>query len=131
CSSDLFMTSIASECPQLDGNLHDRVLTLRFNRPERKNALSLAMYAAAAAALQEADQNDEVRVILITGAGECFTSGNDLVDFMNEPVIHENPPVVRFMGALQRAVRLVLSVVRGPAIGLGTTMPPHCDLVYA
>lgn len=125
------MTSIASDCPQLDVNLHDRVLTLRFNRPERKNALSLAMYAAAAAALQEADQNDEVRVILITGAGECFTSGNDLVDFMNEPEIHENHPVVRFMRALRRAAKPVLAAVRGPAIGIGTTMLLHCDLVYA
>ncbi len=125
------MTSITSDCPQLEINLHERVLTLRFNRPERKNALSLAMYAAAADALQKADVNSEVRVIVITGTGECFTSGNDLVDFMNEPEIHENHSVVRFMRALQHATKPVMASVRGPAIGIGTTLLLHCDLVYA
>lgn len=125
------MTSITSDCPQLDVNLHERVLTLRFNRPERKNALSLAMYTAAADALQQADNDEDVRVIVITGAGECFTSGNDLVDFMNEPEIHENHPVVRFMRSLQHIAKPVMAAVRGPAIGIGTTMLLHCDLVYA
>jgi enoyl-CoA hydratase/carnithine racemase len=125
------MTSITSDCPQLDVNLHERVLTLRFNRPERKNALSLAMYAAAANVLHQADASGDVRVIIITGAGECFTSGNDLVDFMNEPEIHENHSVVRFMRALQHAAKPVIAAVRGPAIGIGTTMLLHCDLVYA
>lgn len=125
------MTSIISECPQLEVDLYERVLTLRFNRPERKNALSLAMYAAAADALQQADAHSEVRVIIITGTDECFTSGNDLLDFMNEPEIHENHAVVRFMRALQRVEKPVIASVRGPAIGIGTTMLLHCDLVYA
>jgi enoyl-CoA hydratase/carnithine racemase len=125
------MTSITSDCPQLTVELHERVLTLCFNRPDRKNALSLAMYAAAATALQQADNHSDVRVIIITGVGECFTSGNDLVDFMNEPEIHENHPVVRFMRALQHASKPVIAAVRGPAIGIGTTLLLHCDLVYA
>src|SRR5690606_8035770 len=125
------MTSITSDCPQLEVELHERVLTLRFNRPERKNALSLAMYAAAADALRQADTSGDVRVIVITGVGECFTSGNDLVDFMNEPEIHENHPVVRFMRALQYASKPVIAAVRGPAVGIGTTLLLHCDLVYA
>lgn len=125
------MTSITSDCPQLEVNLHERVLRVRFNRPERKNALSLAMYAAAADALQQADASGDVRVIVITGTGECFTSGNDLVDFMNEPEIHENHSVVRFMRALQHAAKPVIASVRGPAIGIGTTLLLHCDLVYA
>jgi enoyl-CoA hydratase/carnithine racemase len=124
-------TMITSPIPEVITQLEGRVLTLRMNRPERKNALSLAMYAALAELIASADANLEVRVIVLTGTDEFFTSGNDLVDFMNEPQIHERHPVVRFMNALRACGKPVVAVVRGHAVGIGTTLLLHCDLVYA
>lgn len=125
------MEVITQPCSQLLVTQHERILCIQFNRPERKNALSLAMYAALADLILENNHNPEVRALLLTGGGDCFTSGNDLLDFMNEPDIHSQHPVVRFMRALQESVKPVVASVRGPAIGIGTTMLLHCDLVYA
>ncbi|MCE3253924.1 MAG: enoyl-CoA hydratase [Cellvibrio sp.] len=122
---------IASSIPQILARLDNRILTLSFNRPERKNALTLAMYGALAELIKSADADPEVRVLVLTGTDEFFTSGNDLLDFMNEPEIHDNHPVVRFMEALRHCSKPVVAVVRGHAIGIGTTMLLHCDLVYA
>lgn len=122
---------ISSPIPQILAQLDSRVLTLSFNRPERKNALTLAMYGALADLIKTADEDNEVRVLVLTGTDEFFTSGNDLMDFMNEPEIHDNHPVVRFMEALRRCSKPVVAVVRGHAVGIGTTLLLHCDLVYA
>ncbi len=122
---------ITSPIPQVLTQLDNRVLTLSFNRTERKNALTLAMYSALAELIKAADADNEVRVLVLTGTDEFFTSGNDLMDFMNEPKIHPNHPVVRFMEALRHCSKPVVAVVRGHAIGIGTTMLLHCDLVYA
>lgn len=122
---------INSPIPQILARLDNRVLTLSFNRPERKNALTLAMYGALADLIKSADADNEVRVLVVTGTDEFFTSGNDLMDFMNEPEIHDNHPVVRFMETLRHCSKPVVAVVRGHAIGIGTTMLLHCDLVYA
>lgn len=122
---------ITSPIPQILAQLNARVLTLSFNRPERKNALTLAMYGALADLIKTADADNEVRVLVLTGTDEFFTSGNDLMDFMNEPEIHDNHPVVRFMEALRHCSKPVVAVVRGHAVGIGTTMLLHCDLVYA
>ncbi len=122
---------ISSPIPQILAQLDSRVLTLSFNRPERKNALTLAMYGALADLIKEADEGNEVRVLVLTGTDEFFTSGNDLMDFMNEPEIHDNHPVVRFMEALRHCSKPVVAVVRGYAVGIGTTLLLHCDLVYA
>lgn len=122
---------IDSPIPQVVSQFQDRVLTLSLNRPERKNALSLAMYSALADLILNADANSQVRVIVLTGSDEFFTSGNDLMDFMNEPQIHEKHPVVRFINALRHCSKPVVAVVRGHAVGIGTTMLLHCDLVYA
>jgi enoyl-CoA hydratase/carnithine racemase len=84
---------ITSPIPQIVAQLDQRVFTLSLNRPERKNALTLAMYSALADLLKRADADGEIRVIVLTGNDEFFTSGNDLMDFMNEPEIHENHPV--------------------------------------
>ncbi len=121
---------IVSPIPQINVELKERVLTIAMNRPERKNALSLAMYAALAEVILQADKDAHVRVIVLTGTDEFFTSGNDLLDFMNEPEIHEQHPVVRFMRALQDCEKPVVAIVRGHAIGIGTTLLLHCDLVY-
>jgi len=122
---------ISSPIPQILAQLDSRVLTLSFNRPERKNALTLAMYGALADLIKTADEDNEVRVLVLTGTDEFFTSGNDLMDFMNEPEIHDNHPVVRFMEALRHCSKPVVAVVRGYAVGIGTTLLLHCDLVYA
>lgn len=122
---------ITSPIPQILAQLDARVLTLSFNRPERKNALTLAMYGALADLIKTADADNEVRVLVLTGTDEFFTSGNDLMDFMNEPEIHDNHPVVRFMETLRHCSKPVVAVVRGHAVGIGTTMLLHCDLVYA
>lgn len=121
---------ITSPIPQLVARHEARVLTLTLNRPERKNALTLVMYSALADLLQRADIDPDIRVITLTGGDDFFTSGNDLADFMNEPEIHEHHPVVRFIEALRHCSKPVVAVVRGHAVGIGTTMLLHCDLVY-
>ena len=100
---DITSFSITSPNPQILVTHVDRILRVQFNRPERKNALSLAMYSALADVIQTANNDRSVRVLVLSGVNECFTSGNDLLDFMNEPNIHDSHPVVRFMVALQNA----------------------------
>lgn len=107
------------------------VLTIAFNRPEKKNALTSAMYATLADALEAADTDPAVRVILFTGNGGAFTSGNDLQDFLNNPPQGDNTPVFRFLRAISTASKPMIAAVSGVAVGVGTTMLLHCDLVYA
>lgn len=121
---------ITSLNSQIVVNQDEHVVNIYFNRPERKNALSLAMYSALADVITDANADTSVRVIVLNGSAEFFTSGNDLVDFMNEPNIHEQHPVVRFMQALQSSAKPVVAIVNGHAIGIGTTLLLHCDLVY-
>ncbi|RYZ88275.1 MAG: enoyl-CoA hydratase, partial [Moraxellaceae bacterium] len=124
-------TAIISSSPQILVTHNERILRVELNRPERKNALSLAMYAALADIILAANKNPDVRVVVISGVNECFTSGNDLLDFMNDPEIRDTHPVVRFMSALQHCEKPVVAIVQGHAVGIGTTMLLHCDLVYA
>lgn len=109
----------------------DGILRLTLNRPEKKNALSPAMYDTLAEAIEEADRDDEVRVLLFQGAGDCFTSGNDLRDFVEAPPAGEASPVFRFLMAIHRARKPLVAAVLGSAVGVGTTMLLHCDLVCA
>ncbi|HEX7687159.1 MAG TPA: enoyl-CoA hydratase [Burkholderiaceae bacterium] len=106
------------------------VATIEIARPEKKNALTQAMYTAMAEALAAADADASVRAILITGQPGVFTSGNDLEDFMQRPPAGEESPVFRFMKALLDTGKPVVAAVTGAAIGIGTTMLLHCDLVY-
>jgi enoyl-CoA hydratase/carnithine racemase len=108
-----------------------RVLTIRLNRPERKNALTAAMYSRILELFAEAAQTRDIRALVITGAGSAFTSGNDLADFMGQPVFTEDSPVLRFLRALVDFPKPLLAAVNGAAVGVGTTMLLHCDLVYA
>jgi enoyl-CoA hydratase/carnithine racemase len=121
---------IHSSCAQIELHQDQRILTIQLNRPERKNALSLAMYSALADVIHQANQSPEIRVLVLKGQDEFFTSGNDLMDFMNDPEIREDHPVVRFINALMRSEKPVVAVVKGFAIGIGTTLLLHCDLVY-
>lgn len=109
----------------------DGVLTIQMNRPGKKNALTRAMYAAMAAALHQAEADDSVRVILITGTADAFTSGNDLLDFVNLPQPGEPRPVEDFLRAISTAAKPIVAAVNGLAVGVGVTMLMHCDLVYA
>ncbi|MES2890122.1 MAG: enoyl-CoA hydratase-related protein [Pseudomonadota bacterium] len=106
------------------------VLSIEIARPEKKNALTEAMYAAMAMALIQAQTEEGVRAILITGQPGVFTSGNDLEDFAQRPPQTNEAPVFQFMRALVRSDKPVVAAVTGPAIGIGTTMLLHCDLVY-
>ena len=110
------------------------IQTIRFNRPRKKNALSVAMYAAAAAALNDARKRGEVRVIVLRGSEGVFTAGNDLADFMKAGGIGgagTDTPVTQFIDHLVDCEKPVIAAVEGVAIGIGVTMLLHCDLVYA
>jgi len=112
-------------------NRADGILTITFNRPDKKNALTSAMYATLADALESADTDPAVRVILFAGNGGAFTAGNDLQDFLNNPPQGDNTPVFRFLRAISTATKPLVAAVSGVAVGVGTTMLLHCDLVYA
>ena len=107
------------------------VLAIAFDRPQKRNALTAGMYGAMADALAAAESDDAVRVVLFHGSREAFTAGNDLEDFMQRPPSGEDAPVFRFLTAVSACTRPLVAAVNGPAIGLGTTLLLHCDLVYA
>jgi enoyl-CoA hydratase/carnithine racemase len=107
------------------------VLHVQITRPEKKNALTAAMYEALAAAIRSADETRDVRVTLIHAAGDTFTAGNDLRDFLEHPPRDANSPVFRFMAAVCSGTKPLVAAVQGAAVGIGTTMLLHCDLVYA
>lgn len=112
----------------------EQIRTIRFNRPDKKNAITRPMYTAMAQALESANGDADVRVVVITGSEGVFTAGNDLIDFMEAPP-HigggDTPPVERFMRALMDCEKPVIAAVDGLAIGIGTTLLLHCDLAYA
>jgi len=120
-----------SKTDQIQSELSDGILTLRINRPDKKNALNLAMYQALADGLKDADSDDAVRVILISGTEECFTSGNDLADFLTTPPTGPDSPVMQFLIAISEARKPIVAAVNGAAVGVGVTMLLHCELVYA
>lgn len=115
----------------LQTDLTDRVLTIRFNRTDKKNAISQAMYSAFAEALTAADADAQVRAVLIAGQPECFSSGNDIVDFLKNPSgDFDSSPVGRMMKALAVLRKPVIAAPAGIAVGIGVTLLLHCDLVY-
>ncbi|MEI6000270.1 enoyl-CoA hydratase [Paraburkholderia bengalensis] len=107
------------------------VLTIAFNRPDRKNAITAAMYQTMADALVDAQNDASVRAILIRGSAGIFSAGNDLEDFMKQPPVGENAPVFQFLRAISSADKPLVASVAGVAVGIGTTLLLHCDLVYA
>jgi enoyl-CoA hydratase/carnithine racemase len=110
--------------------IHNGVATIEIARPEKKNALTIAMYQAMAEVLRAAPGDKAVRAVLITGQPGVFTSGNDLEDFMQRPPQDADSPVAQFMRALMDCDKPVIAAVTGAAIGVGTTMLLHCDFVY-
>lgn len=112
---------------------NDGVCHILLDRPERKNALSLAMYQQMGDAIRAGSEDDDIRVVLISGTEGNFTSGNDLGDFLKHKgnLSPEENPTPKFMQALLQCDKPVVAAVEGPAVGIGTTMLLHCDLVYA
>jgi enoyl-CoA hydratase/carnithine racemase len=108
------------------------VRKIRMNRPEKKNALTLAMYGAMAAAIEDAGTDTSVRCLLIAGAPDIFCAGNDLNDFVAMARTGAlGNPIVRFLHALARCEKPLVAAVSGAAVGIGTTMLLHCDQVIA
>lgn len=109
----------------------DRVTAMTITRPEKRNAITQAMYADMADALEDYAQSDAARAFIITGAEDYFTSGNDVKDFVMGSKPEETPPVLRFLKAISSCPKPLIAAVNGPAIGVGVTMLLHCDLVIA
>lgn len=107
------------------------VTTVTFNRPERKNSITAAMYQALAVALETAEADAATRVVVLQGNETVFSAGNDIADFLNKPPAGEDAPVFRFLRRLATFPKPLLAAVCGPAVGIGTTILFHCDLVYA
>ena len=108
-----------------------RVTTVCIVRPEKKNAITQAMYAAMADAINTYNETDETRALIITGEGDMFTAGNDLTDFAADSRSDSVPGVTRFLQAIKDCQKPLIAAVNGPGIGIGLTMLLHCDLVYA
>lgn len=109
----------------------ERVLRIQLNRPAKKNALTAGMYQAFADALRGAKTDGEVRAILVHGTPDAFTAGNDLQDFLANPPRGPDSPVFAFLDAVTHVEKPLVAAVNGVAVGIGTTMLLHCDLVYA
>jgi enoyl-CoA hydratase/carnithine racemase len=105
-------------------------LIIRFARPAKKNALTIAMYERMNAALAEAAADKTVRAVVFGSTSEIFTAGNDLGDFMQNPPTGDDSPVFRFIMALAKFEKPLIAAVDGKGVGLGLTMLLHCDFVY-
>ena len=108
----------------------NRVARIELARPEKKNAITTEMYVQMGEALAAADADRNVRAVLLHGAPDCFTSGNDVSDFLKRPPGSQSPSW-RFFETLPALSKPIVAAVGGPAIGIGTTLLLHCDLVYA
>lgn len=119
------MTTVLSE------TVADGVVRITMNRPDRRNALDRASYAGLIEAFAAAEADAAVRVILVTGAGSCFTSGNDIKDFASAGSGTGLRIAMDFLDAISTAKKPVVAAVEGFAVGIGTTMLLHCDFAYA
>lgn len=107
------------------------VMTITFNRLDKKNSITAAMYAAMADAVAQAAADPAVRVVVFQGHESIFSAGNDIGDFLNHPPTTQESPVFRFLRGIATFEKPLIAAVAGPAVGIGTTMLFHCDLVYA
>ena len=107
------------------------VMTITFNRLDKKNSITSSMYAAMADAVAQAAADPAVRVVVFQGHESIFSAGNDIGDFLNQPPTTQESPVFRFLRGIATFEKPLLAAVAGPAVGIGTTMLFHCDLVYA
>ena len=107
------------------------ITTITLNRVDKKNSLTRAMYSTLADTFEAAAQGTEVRAIVLQGDVAVFSAGNDIGDFLQQPPASQDSPVFRFLRAIATFPKPVVAAVCGPAVGIGTTMLMHCDLVYA
>jgi enoyl-CoA hydratase/carnithine racemase len=107
------------------------VMTITFNRLDKKNSITSSMYAAMADAVAHAGADPSVRVVVFQGHESIFSAGNDIGDFLNQPPTTQESPVFRFLRGIATFEKPLIAAVAGPAVGIGTTMLFHCDLVYA
>ena len=117
--------------PEILVEREEGVLRVCIHRPDKKNALTLTMYAALTVALNEANQDAAIRAVVLTGSGDSFSSGNDIADFLAAPPAGEDSPVFQFLAALRQFDKPLIAAVNGLAVGIGVTMLLHCDLIYA
>ncbi len=109
----------------------DAVMTITLNRVDKKNSISRAMYTAMADALLRAEADVAVRAVVFQGHETIFSAGNDIADFLDVPATSEESPAWRFLRAISAFPKPIVAAVCGPAVGIGTTLLLHCDLVYA
>lgn len=107
------------------------ITTLTFNRLDKKNSITSDMYAALADALEAAEKDEATRCVVLQGHETIFSAGNDIGDFLNRPPSTQESPVFRFLRNIAGFKKPIIAAVCGPAVGVGTTMLFHCDLVYA
>jgi len=112
-------------------SVSDGVCEVRLNRPEKRNAITLEMYRALTSAVHAVNVDDSVRVMLFSGEGASFTSGNDLNDFLSGPPIDEDHDAARFIRTLPAIRKVMMAAVQGATVGIGATLLLHCDLVVA
>ncbi len=109
----------------------DGIRYLSFNRIEKMNALTRGMYSSLAHALNDAAGDFSIRALVLTSEGEHFTAGNDIMDFMDNPPTSDSSDVATFLSSLLNFPKPLIAAVKGNAIGVGTTMLLHCDVVVA
>jgi enoyl-CoA hydratase/carnithine racemase len=112
-------------------NQESGVLTLTLNRVDKKNSLNASMYAELADALQSASSDTDIKVVLVQGHETVFSAGNDIADFLQQPASTADAPVFRFLKGIATFPKPLMASVCGPAVGVGTTMLFHCDIVFA
>lgn len=116
---------------QITSELSNQVLVIRFNRPEKMNALTKEMYAELARLLNDANGDFGIRAVVLSSEGDHFTAGNDIMDFMSSPPTSEDSTVALFLGSLLNFTKPLIAAVKGHAVGVGTTMLLHCDIVIS
>ncbi|MCL1066810.1 enoyl-CoA hydratase [Shewanella olleyana] len=107
------------------------VRIISFNRPEKRNAFNLKMYQQLTEYLIQGEADNDIRTFMLRGEGNCFTSGNDIADFLASGELNDTHPTVQFLHCLLNLKKPIVAAVSGAAVGIGTTMLLHCDLVYA
>lgn len=120
-----------STIPEILTQVEAGVMTVTLNRLERKNSITAVMYGVMADALESANHDPAVRVVVIQGHETIFSAGNDIGDFLNKPPATPEAPVFRFLRGISSFPKPIVAAVSGPAVGIGTTLLLHCDLIYA
>mgnify|MGYP003350932703 FL=1 len=111
--------------------LENQVLSISFNRAEKMNAITRAMYGQLADELNSADQEFGIRAVILTSEGDHFTAGNDIADFLEHPPTSQDSTVSKFLSSLHNFSKPLIAAVKGNAVGVGSTMLLHCDIVTA